>query len=123
MALSRYDLTLDLQATVSQVQLNAVQGDRSRALYISFSDGGKPVKLDKVKSAAIYIERPDKTAAEDDVIDVEGEGAYVIYNFTEQTCAMDGVHYCQVTLYDENESPLYSPEFTMYVSKKKTRRT
>lgn len=122
---SRYNFTLDLQRTQSQICLAAVQGDTYRELYINFSDGSNQVVLEEGTTASLIIERPDGVALEH-LCDVVDDGAAVLYSFKKTTCEVDGLHNCQLLLTfpdedddDSNNPQLHSPLFSMNVAKKK----
>lgn len=128
MQTSKYQFALDLQETQSQICLMATQGDTGREFVISFSDGGKPYKLEGVHTVMLLIQRPNKTVVAWG--DEEGaanpvlteDGAQVIYKFTPDTCVEEGLHECQLVFYGDEEKTdvLWSPSFSLYVSKKKT---
>ena len=125
MRASRYNFTLDIQSAQSQICLAAVQGDTLRELYINFSDGGDPFVLDEGTTARLIIERPTGTTIDEGCAVVDG-GAAVLYRFTSATCAVEGLHNCQLLLIvpdgdddDTNNPQLHSPLFSMNVAKKK----
>lgn len=114
---SIYKITLDLHSTQSQIVVPTSVGDVSRAFYISLSDGGMPYIIDDRCMAALIIKRPtDKNLTEFCSIG----GNVIRYHFSqnENTCAVEGVHDCQVILYDIDGKPIASPRFTMLVSSK-----
>lgn len=125
MRASRYSFTLDVQSAQSQICLAAIQGDTYREFYINFSDGGDPFVLEENTTASLIIERPDGISIEG-LCDVVDGGAAVLYRFTKETCAVDGLHNCQLLLTvpdddddDSNNPQLHSPLFSMHVAKKK----
>ena len=114
---SIYKITLDLHSTQSQIVVPTSVGDVSRAFYISLSDGGMPYIIDDRCMAALVIKRPtDKNLTEFCSIG----GNVIRYHFSqnENTCAVEGVHDCQIILYDIDGKPIASPRFTMLVSSK-----
>ena len=114
---SIYKITLDLHSTQSQIVVPTSVGDVSRAFYISFSDGGMPYVIDDRCMAALVIKRPSGSY----FMEFCSIGGNVIkYHFSqnEETCRDEGVHDCQVILYDINGKPIASPRFTMMVSSK-----
>ena len=125
MRASRYNFTLDVQSVQSQICLAAVQGDTFRELYVTFSDGGDPFVLEEGTYADLIIERPDGVVIQDECKVVDN-GAAVLYSFTKDTCAVDGLHNCQLLLVlpdedndDTNNPQIHSPLFSMNVAKKK----
>lgn len=129
MRASRYNITLDLQSVQSQVCLAAVQDDTFREIYMSFSDGGEPFVLEEGTAASLIIERPNGDTIEG-LCDVVDSGTAVLYHFTKETCAFDGLHSCQLILTipdgddDDNNNPqVHSPLFSMHVAKKKIKQT
>ena len=111
---SNYRFTLDLHSTQSQVSIPASAGDTSRTLYISLSDGGSPYFIEDGKLAMLSIKRPTGTSLNEFCI-IEGN-AYIKYPFSENTCLEEGIHDCQITLYDAEENVIAAPKFTMVVS-------
>lgn len=111
---SNYRFTLDLHSTQSQVSIPASVGDTSRTLYISLSDGGSPYFIEDGKLAMLSIKRPTGTSLNEFCI-IEGN-AYIKYPFSENTCAVEGIHDCQITLYDAAGTVVATPRFTMVVS-------
>lgn len=118
---SRYSFVLDLQSTVAQICLVASLGDTSREFAITFSDGGIPFNLDGTETVEIYIKglsgthrsmcKLEKIDAEDDSADTK---YFVHYVFTKETCAFEGMHNCQLNIYDALGN-LWSPSFNLFV--------
>ena len=113
---SNYRFTLDLHSTQSQVSVPAAIGDTSRTLYISLSDGGSPYFIADGIIAMLSIKRPTGTFLQASCI-IEGN-SIVKYAFSqnEYTCAVEGIHDCQITLYGANNKVIATPRFTMVVS-------
>ena len=113
---SNYRFTLDLHSTQSQISIPALIGDTGRTLYISFSDGGKPYIIADGCLAKLSIKRPTGSHLEE-FCTIENNTT-VVYPFdkNENTCAVEGIHKCDVTLYDLNGKRIASPKFTMVVS-------
>lgn len=112
---SRYSFVLDLQSTETQIYLVASQGDTNREFNITFSDGGVPFSLDESDKVEIHIEGAGRTFA--DPCKVEKGG--VSYPFTEATCALEGLHKCQLDL-EGKSGNITSPSFALFVGPKKT---
>ena len=115
---SNYRFTLDMHSAQSQISLPALLGDTGRTLYISFSDGGKPYFIEDGCLAKISIKRPTGSSLEE-FCTIENNTT-VVYPFAnnENTCAVEGIHDCDVTLYDLEGKKITSPRFTMVVSER-----
>ena len=115
---SNYRFTLDMHSAQSQISIPALLGDTGRTLYISFSDGGKPYFIEDGCLAKISIKRPTKSHLEE-FCTIENNTT-VVYPFdkNENTCAVEGIHNCDVTLYDLEGRTITSPRFTMVVSER-----
>lgn len=115
---SNYRFTLDMHSAQSQISLPAMLGDTSRTLYISFSDGGKPYIIADGCLAKLSIKRPTGTHLEE-FCTIESNTT-VVYPFdkNENTCAVAGIHNCDVTLYDLEGKKITSAKFTMVVSER-----
>lgn len=111
---SNYRFTLDLHSTQSQVSIPASVGDTSRTLYISLSDGGSPYFIEDGKLAMLTIRRPCNAVLQEFCI-IEGNEV-IKYPFSQHTCDEEGIHDCQITLYDASGEVIAAPRFTMVVS-------
>lgn len=115
---SIFSFTLDLHTTQSQISIPVLKGDTNREWRISFTDGENPVKLDEGVIATLNIKRPLGTfiIASCAII----EGTTVVYKFEQNknTAAEEGVHRCDITLYNSNGLLIGSPKFTMVVDEK-----
>ena len=117
---SNFRFTLDMQSSQSQVSIPVTLGDTSRALYISFADGGSPYYISDDIVAQLSIKRPNG--------DVLVQACQIVnnttvkYNFSDnvKTASIEGFHDCQVDLIhiiDEDLSEkIASPRFTMIVN-------
>lgn len=117
MSPSKYIFTLDLRTVQSQMSLPVTQGDTNRMLVISFSDGGKPFLLGSGATALLSIVRPTGTSVQEYCL-VEDDGARVVYNFSQYTCAVSGLHNCQIVLYNSEGKQIASPKFAIKASPK-----
>jgi hypothetical protein len=81
-------------------------------LLISFSDGAKPYILADKSTAMLSIIRPTGTSVQE-YCEVEEGGACVIYNFSQYTCAVNGLHKCQLVLYNAEGKQIASPKFSI----------
>lgn len=115
---SIYRFTLDMHSTQSQISIPATLGDTNRKLYISFTDGGNPYKIADGCLAQLSIKRPTGTFLVE-FCAIE-KNTTVIYDFmqNENTCAVEGLHDCDITLYDAQGKRITSPRFALMVSEK-----
>ena len=115
---SNYRFTLDLHKAQSQTAIPALLGDTSRILHINFTDGGVPYTIEVGCLAKITIRRPSGTYLEE-FCEIKNNTT-VIYHFSqnENTCAVEGIHECDVTLYDVEGGQVGSPRFSLIVSEK-----
>ena len=111
---SVFRFTLDLQEAQSQVYIRVKRGDTRRKWSISICDGGFPCKLaPDVMMATLYISRPTGTTLEAACEVVDNE---IIYNFTENTAVVTGLHSCQIVMIDNAGQSIPTPNFNMEVS-------
>jgi hypothetical protein len=115
---SIYRFTLDLHSTQSQISLPVTRGDTARAFHITLADGNMPFYIADGCLVGIAIKRPTGTRLEE-WCKIE-KNTTIIYEFSQNvnTAAVEGVHYCSVTLYDAEGKKIASPKFTMVVSDK-----
>lgn len=113
---STYRFTLDLHSTVSQISLPVTIGDTNRAFNIRLADGGLPYTIEDGCVAMITIKRPGGTALAE-FCPVE-RNTLISYNFSQNpnTAAEEGIHTCEIILYDSKGDILASPWFTMIVT-------
>lgn len=115
---SKHRFSLDMHSHQSQISIPALLGDSSRSLYISFTDGGNPYFIEDGCLAKISIKRPTGTFLEE-FCDIENNTT-VVYHFSQNknTCAVEGIHDCDVVLYGADGGQIASPRFTMVVSER-----
>ena len=113
---SVYRFTLDMHSAQSQISIPAMLGDTGRTLRINLSDGSKPYSIADGCLAKISIKRPTGTRLED-FCTIEGNTT-IVYHFGENTCAVEGIHDCDITLYGLDGNIITSPRFTMVVSER-----
>ena len=115
---SIYRFSLDMHSAQSQISIPVLLGDTSRTFRISLSEHGVPFTIDNGCIAKISIKRPTGTRLED-FCTIEGNTT-IVYNFNqnENTAAVEGIHDCDVTLYDIEGQKITSPRFTMVVSER-----
>lgn len=113
---SIYRFTLDMHSAQSQVSIPVMLGDTGRTLRISLSDGGKPYTIAKGCLAKITIKRPTGTRLEE-FCTIE-KCTTIVYPFSANTCAVEGIHDCDVTLYGLDGAVITSPRFSMVVNER-----
>lgn len=113
---SIYRFTLDMHSAQSQVSIPAMLGDTGRTLRINLSDGSNPYTIAEGCLAKISVKRPKGTRLEDFCI-IEN-GTTIVYPFGQNTCAEEGIHDCDVTLYGLDGNVITSPRFSMVVSER-----
>ena len=111
---SKYTMTLDLHSSQSQYSISARLGDTNRKLLINLTDGGVPYKIPEDCSAYISIKRPNDVPFEE-CCTIKGN-TVIEYQFGEGTCAISGIHNCDLTLYSLEGKVLGSPKFTLVVN-------
>ncbi len=118
MNLSKFRFTLDLHSIQSQASIPVMVGDTSVTLIISITDGGLPYHIEDGCLAKISIKRPTGTHLEE--FCVVKNNAVVEYAFSqnENTCAVPGVHVCDIILYGADGGVVGTPRFTMVVSER-----
>lgn len=118
MNLSKFRFTLDLHSIQSQASIPVMVGDTSVTLIISITDGGLPYHIEDGCIAKISIKRPTGTHLEE--FCVVKNNAVVEYAFSqnENTCAVPGVHVCDIILYGADGGVVGTPRFTMVVSER-----
>lgn len=113
---SIYKFLLDLQSTQSQIALPVTRGDTARVFLIRLADGGLPYVIEDGVLAKIDIKRPTGTHISH-FCAVENNRT-IRYDFSqnENTAAVEGVHDCEVVLYNAVGEKVASARFTMIVS-------
>jgi hypothetical protein len=110
-----------MHSAQSQVSIPVMLGDTGRTLRINLSDGSNPYFIADGCLAKISIKRPTETRLED-FCSIENN-SIIVYPFSqnENTCAAEGIHECDVTLYGSDGSIITSPRFTMVVNERVVR--
>lgn len=113
---SEFRFTLDLHSSQSQVSLPVMAGDTGRTFYISLADGGAPYRIEDGCLAMLTITRPTGTFIQHFCM-IE-DNTNIVYKFSQNpnTAAVEGLHNCEVSLYDPAGDLLSSPRFSMVVS-------
>lgn len=114
-AISRF--TLDLQEAQSQVSVPCLFGDTARIWLISLSDGGIPYTFEGSVSVLMSIKQANGGHIEDYCLIERNQ---IKYDFssndnTRRTAQVEGIHSCQITLFDENGDRLGTAAFTLVV--------
>lgn len=116
---SNFRFVLDLHSTQSQVSIPVTKGDTARVWYISLSDGGQPYIIEDGCLAKMEIKRPTGTFLTN-FCPIE-KNTTIKYDFsqddiTRQTAAVEGVHNCDVIIYDADGNKVGAARFSMVVS-------
>lgn len=117
MIYSKHRFTLEIQAAHSQIAVPVKLGDTGTKLYIALTDGGKPFVIPDGSLAMLTIHRPTGTFLQ--AFCSIRNNTTIIYDFmqNENTAAVEGMHNCQLTLYDGISGAIISTSwFTMNVS-------
>lgn len=115
---SSFRFTLDLNSVQSQVSIPTFLGDTGRTFHINLSDGGAPFYIPDGCLAKLSIKRPTGTTLEEFCRIENNTTAVYPFSQNENTCAVEGIHNCDVTLYDADGLRIGSSCFTMVVSEK-----
>ena len=114
MNFSNFRFTLDLHSLHSQTSIPAMLGDTGITWHINLCDGGKPYLISNGALAKISIKRPTGTYHET-FCEIR-ENTTIVYPFEQETCAVVGLHNCEITLYGVSGAVLGTPRFSMVVS-------
>lgn len=109
-----YRFTLDMQTVQSQVSLPVSLNDTARTLYISFTEGGKPYTIEVGCLAKLTISRPSGSKKHE-FCPIQGNTT-VVYSFDLSTASEEGIHDCEITLYDRHGGQITAPRFNFVVS-------
>lgn len=113
---SFFRFVLDVQRAQSQTSIPVKLYDDSVTLYMTISDGGQTYVIEKGCLAKLVIARPDGTKI-DKYCRIDGEHT-VVYDFTENTARISGIHECELTIYGADGEQITSPRFTMVVNER-----
>lgn len=113
---STYRFSLDVNSTQAQVSIPTPLGDTGRVWCISLTNGGTPYTIEDGCLAMVSIKRPTGTHFE--AFCIIENNTTIKYSFAqnENTAVAEGIHDCQVTLYDAEGTKITSPRFSMVVS-------
>lgn len=118
MNLSKFRFTLDLHSIQSQASIPVMVGDTSVTLIITITDGGLPYHIEDGCLAKISIKRPTGTHLEEFCIVKNNAVVEYAFSQNENTCAVPGVHVCDIILYGADGGVVGTPRFTMVVSER-----
>ena len=113
---SKFRFTLDLHSIQSQYHIPVMLGDTSVTLLISITDGGVPFVISDGCLAKLSIKRPTGTYIEEFCKIKNNSVIEYPFRQNENTCAVKGMHLCDVTLYGPDGAKVGGPRFTMSVS-------
>lgn len=107
-----------MHSAQSQVSIPVMLGDTGRTLRINLSDGSNPYVIADGCLAKLTITRPTGTRLEE-FCTIENNTT-IVYHFSQNqnTCAVEGIHNCDVTLYGLDGKVITSPRFSMVVSER-----
>ena len=116
MSYSKFKFTLDLQRAHSRISIPVTLGDTSRTFNISLCDGGAPYYIADGCLAMLSIKRPTGTFIQ--AFCVIEDNAVIKYDFSENpsTAAVEGIHDCQIILYDPDGAEIATARFIMVVN-------
>ena len=112
---SNYRFTLDIQKKNSQASIPVVYKDTGRHFYITLKDGGIPFAVPDECTVFIVINKPRGNPLVNSCII---ENSIVHYEFNDLTANQEGVHKCELRLYDSDKRLITSPSFTMIVDER-----
>ncbi len=106
---STYRFTLDLQKHRSQMAVAVFAHDSAVRFIISLTDGGNHYSIEEGGRAVFYGKRPDDIPlCHNCMIDDTGR---VIYDFNDQTAAIEGITQCQIRIYGKDGELITAPRF------------
>lgn len=115
---SIYRFTLGMNSSQSQISIPVMLGDTGREWHINLSDGGKPYIIADGCLAMLSIKRPSGSRLEEPCS--IAENTTIVYDFMQNknTCANEGIHNCDITLYGSDGKLITTARFTMVVSER-----
>ena len=108
-----YKLRLDLQYAMPKQRISAKVGDTARVVQVWFTEGGNTLPLTDNMTATIYMKLSDGTVLTD-TCEVDEDGSFVSYTFTDDITETEGDVSCEIRLSDDNDV-VTSPCFTIHV--------
>ncbi len=116
MIYSTYRFSLDIHSTQSQVSIPVTLGDTGRVWCISLTNAGTPYTIADGCLAMVSIKRPTGTYLEAFCIIENNTTIKYDFALNENTAIVEGIHDCQVTLFDAEGQKITGPRFSMVVS-------
>ncbi len=115
---SQARFSLDVQKPQSQVSVPVMQGDTKRIFYISLNDGGQPYFIETGCLVLVSIKRPTGTFIQ--VYCTVIDNRIIVYDFSDNptTAAVEGVHNCQITIYNGDGERLSTAAFSIVVNQR-----
>lgn len=115
---SIYRFTLGMNSSQSQISIPVMLGDTGREWHINLSGGGRPYIIADGCLAKLSIKRPTGTRLEE-FCSIE-DNTTIVYKFdqNENTCAVEGIHNCDISLYGLDGRVIATARFTMVVSER-----
>ncbi len=111
------NIRLDLNREKVNAAVYVREGDtKSRTLHCTLADGGKVVSLADAIFAEILIKKPDGYEADNSVVVVGDE---LQYTWRTSDLSANGENICQFMVTFDDGSVVTSPEFSLYVYRKK----
>lgn len=113
---SVYQLNLDLHTTQSNYALPITAEDTDRELWVSFSDGGRPVSLEGVTAIMTINWTPPEMSEGDpfgqsDKLEIK-DGSYAVVSLDKFQCNYPGEYLCEIDLAKGGKN-VASPKFTL----------
>ena len=110
---SVFRISLDIHQTQSQVSIPATQGADNVRLIIRLTEKGNPFDIEDGSYAIFSAVKPDGNPLYNDCAIYRN--STIVYDFTPQTTAVEGITKCQIHLYDTYGRKLHSPRFQIVV--------
>lgn len=119
---SIFRFSLDFHSMQSQISIPVLRGDTGVEFHITLSDGVRQYVINDGCLALLSIKRPTGTRLEE-FCAIRGNDT-IVYPFSQNanTAAVEGIHECDVTLYDTEERVLGTARFTMVVNERVVRK-
>lgn len=114
---SKYRFTLDIQKNKSQVSIPVHYKDTGNVFYITLTDGGNPYIIPDGCRVDIYIKKPNSNIPLVNACIVENN-SLVRYEFNATTANVEGMHKCELRLYNSEGRLITTPSFVMVVDQR-----
>lgn len=113
MKTSVYRFSLDVNQSQSQVSISAGKGENGVRLIIRMTENGAPFEVEDGSYAVFSAVKPDGKPVINDCA-IFGNDT-VVYDFTEQTVAVEGITRCQILLFGPDRSLIASARFQIVI--------